>query len=277
MRRGASVVVGGVGDGGRPARPPLPWVPAFAGTTRGGAGDGGRGRPCPGFPLSRERRVRGAGNDERGREGWGRGRAAHPPLPWVPAFAGTTRGGGGRPARPPLPWVPAFAGTTRGGRGTPRPSAPALGSRFRGNDERGTGDDERGREGWGRGRPAHPPLPWVPAFAGTTEGARERREGGGGRPARPPLPWVPAFAGTTRGGERGNDERGREGWGRGRAAHPPLPWVPAFAGTTSGGERGTTRGVVKGGDGDAPRIRPCPGFPLSRERREGGGGRREGS
>ena len=67
------------------------------------------------------------------------------------------------------------------GTGTPRASAPALGSRFRGNDERGgRGNDERGREGWGRGRPAHPPLPWVPAFAGTTEGARERREGGAG-------------------------------------------------------------------------------------------------
>ena len=43
------------------------------------------------------------------------------------------------------------------------------------------------------------------------------------------------------------------------------PWIPAFAGKTVGCG-GTTRG------GDGPLPRPCPGFPLLRERRWGSGG-----
>ena len=138
---------------------PLPWVPAFARTTVGGcAGRAGVGggvrppgapldtgfrryddwgvsevrepetaphrRPCPGFPLSRERRwgVNGAAcrycvglphpapldsclrrNDAKGSVGNGRcwwWRAAAPHL-WIPAFAGTTMAGVGDPPRLP--------------------------------------------------------------------------------------------------------------------------------------------------------------------------------
>ena len=118
----------GNGDGGVSAR----------GSCQGGGCTAPR--PCPGFPLSRERRW------GRWREGfvsgWGMHRPA--PLPWIPAFAGTTMGrwreglvsgwGMHRPA--PLPWIPAFAGTTmgalaRGARvrvGDAPPRAPALDS-----------------------------------------------------------------------------------------------------------------------------------------------------
>ena len=169
----------------RPA--PLPWIPAFAGTTMGalargvrvrvgdapprapaldsrfrGNDDGGVGargscqggrctapRPCPGFPLSRERRW------GRWREGfvsgWGMHRPA--PLPWIPAFAGTTMG--------------ALARGVRVRVGDAPPRAPALDSRFRGNDDGGVG--ARG-SCQGGGCTASRPCPGFPAFAGTTMG-----------------------------------------------------------------------------------------------------------
>ena len=119
------------------------------------------------------------------------------------------------------------------------------------------------REGCAGDAPPVRPCPGFPL-------SRERREGGGGRPARPPLPWVPAFAGTTRGG-RGTT-RGVVKGGDGDAPRiRPCPGFPLSR------ERRKGRGNDERGAGDAPRIRPCPGFPLSRERREGDGGRREGS
>ena len=156
-----------------------------------------RRRPCPGFPLSRERR-----RDE------GRPRAAAPAL--GSRFRGNDEGGRGNDGG-------VGVGMARerwsDERGTAPRRAPALGSRFRGNDV-------ETRDG-----PAAP-LPWVPAFAGTTvggagmaRGARERRwgererrwgererrggrgydEGGAGRTR-----WV-AMAGRSRGG-------GLSGW-----------------------------------------------------------------
>ena len=125
-----------------PRAAPLPWVPAFARTTVGGAGP--LAGSCVGLPhpapldscLRRNdaREVAEAVGDVP--------RAA--PLPWVPAFARTTVSGEReRRSRlqapfpvlgyrtPPL-WIPAFAGMTRDGDAPHR--APALGSRFREND-----------------------------------------------------------------------------------------------------------------------------------------------
>ena len=214
----------GNGDGGVSAR----------GSCQGGGCTAPR--PCPGFPLSRERRW------GRWREGfvsgWGMHRPA--PLPWIPAFAGTTMG--------------ALARGVRVRVGDAPPRAPALDSRFRGNDDGGVG--ARG-SCQGGGCTAPRPCPGFPL-------SRERRWGswregfvsgwGMHRPA--PLPWIPAFAGTTMGAlARGV----RSGWGMHRPA--PLPWIPAFAGTTMGDAEGFVSGWGRTG--------PCPGFPLSRERRWG--------
>ena len=162
----------GNGDGGVSAR----------GSCQGGGCTAPR--PCPGFPLSRERRW------GRWREGfvsgWGMHRPA--PLPWIPAFAGTTMGALARGAscqgvgmhRPaPLPWIPAFAGTTMGALargvrvrvGDAPPRAPALDSRFRGNDDGGVG--ARG-SCQGGGCTAPRPCPGFPL-------SRERRWGNAGR------------------------------------------------------------------------------------------------
>ena len=136
-------------------------------------------RPCPGFPLSRERRW------GRWREGfvsgWGMHRPA--PLPWIPAFAGTTMG--------------ALARGVRVRVGDAPPRAPALDSRFRGNDDGGVG--ARG-SCQGGGCTAPRPCPGFPL-------SRERRWGS----------WREGFV---------------SGWGMHRPA--PLPWIPAFAGTTMG-------------------------------------------
>ena len=51
----------------------------------------------------------------------------------------------------------------------------------------------------------------------------------------------------------------------GACRRPAHLWIPAFAGTTMAGV-GSRRG------GDAPAPGPCPGFPLSRERRWGSAG-----
>ena len=110
------------------------------------------------------------------------------------------------------------------------PRAPALDSRFRGNDDGGVGARARGFvSGWGMHRPA--PLPWIPAFAGTTMGelARGVRVRVGDAPPR-----APALDSRF----RGNDDGGV-----------------------------SARGSCQGGGCTAPR--PCPGFPLSRERRWG--------
>ena len=197
-------------------------------------------RPCPRFPLSRERRW------GRWREGfvsgWGMHRPA--PLPWIPAFAGTTMG--------------ALARGVRVRVGDAPPRAPALDSRFRGNDDGGV--SARG-SCQGGGCTAPRPCPGFPL-------SRERRWGrwreglvsgwGMHRPA--PLPWIPAFAGTTMGAlARGVRVRVWD-------APPRAPALDSrFRGNDDGGI--SARGSCQGGGCTAPR--PCPGFPLSRERRWG--------
>ena len=97
------------------------------------------------------------------------------------------------------------------------PRAPALDSRFRGNDDGGVG--ARG-SCQGEGCTAPRPCPGFPL-------SRERRWGR----------WREGFV---------------SGWGMHRPA--PLPWIPAFAGTTMGecgfGKR-ACRGVAGSGDGKA--------------------------
>ena len=203
----------------------VPW-----GEGNGDGGVGARGscqgggctapRPCPGFPLSRERRW---GSWREGLvSGWGMHRPA--PLPWIPLSRerrwgswreGLVSGWGmHRPA--PLPWIPAFAGTTMGALargvrvrvGDAPPRAPALDSRFRGNDDGGV--SARGScQGVGMHRPA--PLPWIPAFAGTTMGelARGVRVRVGDAPPR-----APALDSRF----RGNDDGGMRIW------EARLPW-----------------------------------------------------
>ena len=140
--------------GGCTAPRPCPGFPLSRerrwGRWREGFGQGGgctAPRPCPGFPLSRERRW---GSWREGFvSGWGNRPA---PLPWIPAFAGTTMGALARGVRVRVgdapPRAPAldsrFAGTTMGAlaRGSSfriPPRAPALDSRFRGNDDGGVG------------------------------------------------------------------------------------------------------------------------------------------
>ena len=108
---------------GRRRAAPRPWVPAFARTTMGGVRVGGellvvggaRLRPRPVGPAAPVQALRFQAQGER------------PPRPrmalsrWVPACAGITRGGGVREGRD---------------KGAP-PVAPALDSRFRGNDDVG--------------------------------------------------------------------------------------------------------------------------------------------
>ena len=132
--------------------------------------------------------------------------------------------------------LPAFAGTTMGALargvrvrvGDAPPRAPALDSRFRGNDDGGVG--ARGScQGGGCAAPR--PCPGFPL-------SRERRWGR----------WREGLV---------------SGWGMHRPA--PLPWIPAFAGTTMGALARGVRVRVRG----CTAPRPCPGFPLSRERRWG--------
>ena len=138
------------------------------------------------------------------------------------------------------------------------PRAPALDSRFRGNDDGGVG--ARG-SCQGGGCTAPRPCPGFPL-------SRERRWGswregfvsgwGMHRPA--PLPWIPAFAGTTM-GALARGARVRVG-----DAPPRAPALDSrFRGNDDGGVG--ARGSCQGGGCTAPR--PCPGFPLSRERRWG--------
>ena len=180
-------------------------------------------------------------------------------------------GGAGTPFDPAHLWIPAFAGTTVGvggwwgggwelGAGTAPRRAPALGSRFRGND--GGGERIWGGArvmGWGDAlggdAPRAAPL-LIPAFAGMTrEGAGMTREGAG----------MTIFAGMTIGGvgdgercwgvgalrqaqgERGWEARVRWGGGMrwGETPHAAPLWIPAFAGMT-GGCRGR-RGLLVGG------------------------------
>ena len=148
-----------------------------------------RRRPCPGFPLSRERRL-GERWDARGLvvvEGPfdrlranGISKRACGVGWWGRAAAWRTSGYRLSPVRrwrvwevreaeapraAPLPWVPAKAGTTVGGSGAAcrycvgLPHPAPLDSCLRRNDARRR-----------RRRPRTAPLPWVPAFARTTVG-----------------------------------------------------------------------------------------------------------
>ena len=150
---------------------------------------------------------------------------------------------GGTPRAPPL-WIPAFAGMTREGAGMTREGAGMT--IFAGMTIGGVGDGERC---WGVGalRQAQGERGWE---------ARVRWGGGmrwGETPRAPPLPWVPACAGTTGGWLRANGFGGARdgvggcvgGGGRPLAARV---WVPAFAGMTGGVRRNDARGV-RGNDG----------------------------
>ena len=101
-----------------------------------------------------------SGSDDGGRAGCATPLPA-PHQPWVPAFAGTTRGGAG-----PFDRLRANGGGSRGAPSAP-PGAPALGSGFRRNDDGGAGPFD-GLRANGGPRPPAPHRPWVPAFAGTT-------------------------------------------------------------------------------------------------------------
>ena len=119
---------------------------------------------------------------------------------------------------------------------TPPRRAPALDSRFGGNDDGGV---RAGRRCWWRWalRQAQGERIWEARVRWGVGDAM-----GDGTPRAAPL-WIPAFAGMTLVGECGKDER----WGRPRAS--PLPWVPARAGTTMGGVVGCVgaRGWCQGG------------------------------
>ena len=228
-------------------------------------GGGMRGRPAPrtsGYRLSPVRRWGWVGGAV-GVGSWGRGRPRAPPLPWVPACAGTTGGNGLGGARV-MGWGDALGGDA--------PRAAPLDSCLRRNDG-GVSGTARAAGGWG---------PFDRLRANGVWEARVRRGGGmrwGETPHAPPL-WIPAFAGMTREGagmtifagmtiggvgdgegcwwvgalrqaqgERGCGWRlrrgGGGGWGVGgrRPAAAPL-WIPAFAGTTVG-----VSGTARGGGG----------------------------
>ncbi len=216
-----------------PTHPPLPWVPAFAGTTSGGRGRGGAtwlvvGVPRPWIPASAGKEVAGMG---------GAGNVG------VPACAGTTArlvgatgvevGEDGGRCRAPVAlrfpsgqtaprfhpyWNRECAGMSSGWWGGRPPRPAPLDSCLRRNDDgRGSRNDGSGGRGWGDG-PSRPPLPWVPAFAGTTRGGGGR-QGATSMVVGVPRPWIPASAGMEVAGMGGARSVG----------------VPAFAGTTGGG------------------------------------------
>ena len=136
----------------------------------------------------------------------------------------------------------------------------------RGAWEEGRGGDGVGAMGscqgvfgvrdWRRRRPRAAPLPWVPAFARTTVG-------GGVRDARGLVVVEGALRQAQ--GERILEARLRCGL-VGACRRPAHLWIPAFAGTTMAGVGSMERRR-------RPAPRPCPGFPLSRERRWGERGR----
>ena len=97
------------------------------------------------------------------------------------------RGGRRRPA--PL-WIPAFAGMTMEVWGSAR--VAGVGGPLRvpsGQASTGSGRTDSGSaratDAWGRETPRAAPLPWIPAFAGTTMGVwgSARAAGGGGPPS----------------------------------------------------------------------------------------------
>ena len=292
---------GGCGKYGEPETP-LRRAPALGSRCDDGGGSGAACRYCVGSPHPAPLDSCLRRNDARRR----RPRAA--PLPWVPAFARTTVGGvcgtrggwwwrralrqaqgernldsapamwvGGGVPPPGAPLDTGFRRYDDGGCGNVRETetaprrAPALGSRFRGNDG-GPGSGCRLQVGLPH------PAPLDSCLAGMTLG-------GGGRPRAAPLPWVPASSRNDGGGVR--DARGcgprapSTGSGRtesrsqspamwvGGGAPPGAPRIPAFAGTTIGGCGNYETET-------APRPRPSraragtsclSGFPPSRERR----------
>ena len=142
--------------------------------------------------------------------------------------------------------------------GNAPPRAPALDSRFRGNDDGGV--SARG-SCQGGGCTAPRPCPGFPLSRERRWGSwREGLVSGWGMHRPAPLPWIPAFAGTTM-GALARGVRVRVG-----DAPPRAPALDSrFRGNDDGGVG--ARGSCQGGGCTAPR--PCPGFPLSRERRWG--------
>ena len=93
---------------------------------------------------------------------------------------------------------------------------------------------------------------------------RAWRWGGGGVACMCHVGRVAGELGLARGGGVRVGCGPSTGSGRTASLAPPL-WIPAFAGMTSGGVRERR-------ETERP-PRPCPGFPLSRERRWGSAGR----
>ena len=123
----------------------------------------GEGPRCGGTGGSRTARTRFGESGKRLGFGWGVRRAA--PL-WIPAFAGTTMGGCGA------------AGGVGGGASFECPQdrlRQAQGERTRGARVRWGVRDAMG----GTEAPRAAPLPWIPAFAGTTIGGVCGKDDGG--------------------------------------------------------------------------------------------------
>ena len=125
-----------------------------------------------------------------------------------------------------------------------------------------------GAMGWETPRTAHL---WIPAFAGMTRAGEGDAGVGGGGPLRVPFDRLRA---------NGFGEA-RVRWGVGNAMGDGD--APRGAPLDSCLRRNDARGGVREGRGGAPVRRrtetaphraPCPGFPLSRERRWGSAGRR---
>ena len=254
-------------------RPAHLWIPAFAGTTMAGvgssrAGDGPAPGPCPGFPLSRERRwegecagragaVGGGGPFDRLRANGISKRACDVGW-WGRAAARRTSGYRLSPVRRwggpvwEVPWVPA-----RGG-GAPR-RAPALGSRFRENDG---GRGERRWESAGR------------AGAVGGGGPFDRLRANGNAKRACDVGWWGRAAARRTSGYRLSPVRRWRVWEVGEAeTAPPRPcpapkarWVPAgfrgnFAGRLERGRPACRGSRLRGNDDTARRRglrrRPC--------------------
>ena len=237
-------------------------------------------RPCPGFPRKRERRWEGCA----GRAGAGGGGGPFDRLRangiskracdvgwWGRAAARRTSGYRLSPVRrwrvwevreaeapraAPLPWVPAFAGTTVGGACGTRGGCGGGGpfDRLRAN-----GISKRACDvGWWGRAAARAPLDT--GTAAPLDSCLRRNDSGGEAPRCRHLPWVPAFAerrwegcGKLRGG--GVAEGPSTGSGRTESRNSRAPWwgappgIPGFRRYDGGGVRERRECGTRGGCG----------------------------